>query len=219
MHIGSSTTPKGLNAMTNATITTLKNRRTVYALGKALPQSEAAVEALIKEAVRLSPSSFNSQSSRAVILFGAASEKFWGIVTEVLRAIVPAEAFAGTEAKMQSFAAGAGTVLFYEDQATIKGLQEQFALYADAFPGFSEHSSGMAQISVWNALADAGIGASLQHYNPVIDAAVAKAFDVPASWKLRAQMPFGAIAATAGDKAYIADEGRFLTYGNAIAAE
>ncbi|MFE3836981.1 nitroreductase family protein [Pseudogemmobacter sonorensis] len=205
--------------MTNSAITVLKTRRSQYALGKDLPLSKTATEDLIKTAIRLSPSSFNSQSSRAVILFGAESDRFWSIVTETLRAIVPADGFASTEAKMQSFAAGAGTVLFYEDQDTIKGLQEQFALYADAFPGFSEHSSGMAQLSVWNALATAGIGASLQHYNPVIDAAVAEAFEVPASWKLRAQMPFGSVAAPAGEKTFIADEGRFLTFGTDIAAE
>lgn len=204
--------------MTNATLLTLKKRRTQYALGKALPQSQGAVEALIKEAIRLSPSSFNSQSSRAVILFGEASEKLWQITSDALRAIVPAENFAPTEAKMQAFAAGAGTVLFYEDQATVKGLQENFPLYADNFPIFSEHSAGMAQISVWNALADAGLGASLQHYNPVIDDAVAAAFNVPASWKLRAQMPFGSHEAPFAEKTFIADEGRFLTYGTAKAA-
>lgn len=197
--------------MNNPTLNTLKNRRSIYAIGKTLPLDNASVEALIKEAVRLAPSSFNSQSSRAVILFGEASDKFWGIVEACLREIVPAEAFAPTEAKMKAFAAGAGTVLFYEDQATIKGLQEQFALYAAAFPGFSEHSTGMAQLAVWNALSDAGIGASLQHYNPIIDAAVAEAFNIPAEWKLSAQMPFGSIEAAAGEKTFIADEGRFLT--------
>lgn len=197
--------------MNNPTLNTLKNRRSVYAIGKNLPVDAASVEALIKEAVRLAPSSFNSQSSRAVILLGEASDKFWSIVEASLRAIVPAEAFAPTEAKMKAFAAGAGTVLFYEDQATIKGLQEQFATYAAAFPGFSEHSTGMAQLAVWNALSDAGIGASLQHYNPIIDAAVAEAFNIPAEWKLAAQMPFGSIEAAAGEKSFIADEGRFLT--------
>lgn len=197
--------------MNNPTLNTLKNRRSVYAIGKNLPVDAASVEALIKEAVRLAPSSFNSQSSRAVILLGEASDKFWSIVEASLRAIVPAEAFAPTEAKMKAFAAGAGTVLFYEDQATIKGLQEQFATYAAAFPGFSEHSTGMAQLAVWNALSDAGIGASLQHYNPIIDAAVAEAFNIPAEWKLAAQMPFGSIEGAAGEKSFIADEGRFLT--------
>jgi uncharacterized protein len=199
--------------MTNATIATLKKRRTQYALGKNLPLSNAATEALIKEAIRLAPSAFNSQSSRAVILFGAESDRFWSIVADALRAIVPADAFGATEAKLKSFAAGVGTVLFYEDQAVVKGLQEQFAAYAAAFPGFSEQSGGMAQLAVWTALADAGIGASLQHYNPVIDAAVAAAFNIPASWKLNAQMPFGSNEAGFGDKAFIDDAERFIVRG------
>ena len=45
--------------MTNKTIELLAKRRTQYALGKSLPLSHDAVEALIKQAVRLSPSSFN----------------------------------------------------------------------------------------------------------------------------------------------------------------
>ena len=101
----------------------------------------------------------------------------------------------------------------------VKGLQENFPLYAAAFPGFSEHSAGMAQLAVWTALANADIGASLQHYHPIIDAAVAKEFDVPASWSLKAQMPFGSHEAGFNEKPFIADEGRFLTYGVAVAAE
>lgn len=108
--------------MTNPTIATLQKRRTQYALGRNVSLSNAELEALIKEAIRLTPSSFNSQSSRAVILFGEASEKFWQLTEDALRAIVPADAFAPTEAKMKAFAAGVGTVLFYEDQDTVKGL-------------------------------------------------------------------------------------------------
>jgi len=104
---------------------------------------------LIKEAIRQAPSSFNSQSSRAVLLFGAQSEKFWSLTKEALRAMVPADQFASTEAKMDGFAAGVGTVLFYEDQEVIKSLQQTYPLYADAFPGFSAHSAGMAQYAVW----------------------------------------------------------------------
>jgi hypothetical protein len=187
-------------------------RRTQYALGRNLPISEAEVDALIREAIRLAPSSFNSQSSRAVILFGAASEKLWKVITkETLRPMVPADAFASTDAKMDAFAAGAGTVLFYEDQDTLKDLQQKFPLYADNFPIFSEHSAGMAQYAVWTALAEAGIGASLQHYAPLIDAEVARTWDVPSSWKLRAQMPFGSNEAPFAEKSFIADDVRFKT--------
>ena len=197
--------------MTRQAISLFTQRRTQYALGKNLPLAESEVDALIREAIRLAPSSFNSQSSRAVILFGAAHEQLWNITRETLRPLVPADAFASTDAKMNSFAAGAGTVLFYEDQDTIKDLQQKFALYADNFPVFSEHSAGMAQFAVWTALAEAGIGASLQHYAPLIDAEVARTWDVPASWKLRAQMPFGSNEAPFPEKTFIADEVRFKT--------
>ena len=199
--------------MSNAFIEASRKRRSQYALGKTLPLSQADTTALIEEAVKLAPSAFNSQSSRAVILFGAQSEKFWGATKEILRKIVPAEAFGNTEKKIDSFAAAAGTVLFYEDQDVIKGLQEQFALYADNFPVWSEHSTGIAQFSVWTALANAGIGASLQHYNPLVDEAAAKEWGVPSSWKLRAQMPFGSNEAPFGDKAFIDDAQRFRVFG------
>ena len=198
--------------MTSTAINLFTRRRTQYAIGKKLPISEAQVEALILEAVRQAPSSFNSQSSRVVVLFGAQHEKLWNITREVLRPMVPADAFVKTDAKMDSFAAGAGSVLFFEDEDVIKKLQADFALYADKFPMFSEHSSGMAQYAVWTALADAGIGASLQHYSPVIDDQVAKTWNIPASWKLRAQMPFGSNEAPFGEKTFIADDLRFKVY-------
>ncbi|NLC89798.1 MAG: nitroreductase, partial [Clostridiaceae bacterium] len=37
------------------------------------------------------------------------------------------------------------------------------------------------------------LGASLQHYNPVIDDALGELFDIPEDWVLVAQMPFGHI--------------------------
>ena len=199
--------------MSNAFLDALKQRRTQYSLGRNVAASKDELASLIQEAVKHAPSSFNSQSSRAVILFGAESEKVWQIAIGEVRKVAPAEGFEKTEAKLQSFAAGVGTVLFYEDQDVVRSLQEKFALYADNFPVWSEQSGGMAQLAVWSALANAGVGASLQHYNPLIDAAVAAQWDIPASWKLRAQMPFGSNEAPFGDKAFMDDAERFRVIG------
>ncbi|MDH5857013.1 nitroreductase family protein [Lampropedia aestuarii] len=196
--------------MSNQVIQALTKRRTQYALGKNVSLSHAEIEAIIKEAMRQSPSSFNSQSSRAVILFGDASKQFWDLTREVLRGLVPAESFAPTDAKMTSFAAGVGTVLFFEDQDTVKALNEK---YPYDFGMFSEHSAGMAQLAVWTALAEANIGASLQHYSPIVDEKVQATWNVPASWKLRAQMPFGSNEAGFGEKTFIDDATRFKTFG------
>ena len=199
--------------MTNQALETISKRRTQYSLGRNLPISQDETTSLIKEAIRQSPSSFNSQSSRALILFGQQSVKFWELAKEALRKIVPADSFAQTAQKLDGFAAGAGTVLFFEDQDVVKGLQEQFTLYADNFPIWSEHSTGIAQFAVWTVLANAGIGASLQHYNPVVDTAVQQEWNVPTSWKLRAQLPFGSNEAPIGEKSFIEDAKRFIIAG------
>ncbi|WP_151747810.1 nitroreductase family protein [Acinetobacter lactucae] len=203
------------NLLSNETnfLELIKKRRSIYSIGKNLEHTSAKIEELIKEAVKHSPSAFNSQSSRVVILFNESHQNFWNIVLDVLKTIVPAQALAGTEQKIQSFAAGAGTVLFFEDQNVIKGLQEQFETYADNFPVWSEHSTAIAQFAVWSILAEQGIGASLQHYNPIIDEKINAAFDIPTQWKLRAQLVFGSIEGEAGEKAFIEDESRFKTFG------
>ena len=190
----------------------IKQRRTIYAVGKNVPLTPEQIESVIKEAVNHSPSAFNSQTSRIVTLFGESHLQFWNIVRETLRKIVPEAAFEGTNAKINSFAAGYGTVLFYEDQDVVKSLQEQFALYADNFPVWSEHSSAIAQFAVWTALSEQNIGASLQHYNPIVDAEIAEIFDIPANWKLRAQLVFGSIEAPAGEKTFMAEADRFKTF-------
>jgi predicted oxidoreductase (fatty acid repression mutant protein) len=193
-------------------IQALKKRRSIYALGDNLPQSQEEIKALVKEVVRESPSSFNSQTQRVVFLFGDAHKKLWSITEEALKPLTPAEAFPNTQAKLQSFAAGYGTLLFFEDMDIVKNLQEQFELYADNFPVWSEQASGLTQANVWTALAQENIGANLQHYNPVIDEAVAKEWSIPSQWKLRAQLVFGSIEAPAGEKEYMEDSARFLEF-------
>ena len=190
----------------------IKQRRTIYAVGKSVALTPEQIESVIKEAVNHSPSAFNSQTSRIVTLFGESHLQFWNIVRETLRKIVPEAAFEGTNTKINSFAAGYGTVLFYEDQDVVKSLQEQFALYADNFPVWSEHSSAIAQFAVWTALSEQNIGASLQHYNPIVDAEIAEIFYIPANWKLRAQLVFGSIEAPAGEKTFMAEADRFKTF-------
>lgn len=193
-------------------LNSIKTRRTIYVIGKNVTVDQAKIEETIREAVKQSPSAFNSQTSRVVTLYGESHTNFWNIVRETLRKIVPAEAFEGTNQKIDSFSAGFGTALFYEDQDVVKGLQEQFALYADNFPVWSEHSSAIAQFATWTALSEIGIGASLQHYNPIVDAEVAETYDIPANWKLRAQLVFGSIEAPAGDKPFMDDAARFKTF-------
>jgi len=191
----------------------VKNRRTVYALGKNKVVSKDRIREIAEFAVLNSPSAFNSQSGRVVVLFDAESSRFWNIAREALRKIVPPEAFAKTEEKIASFDAGYGTVLFFEDQSVVEGLMTGFPLYRDNFPVWSLESNGMMQFTVWSALEDEGLGASLQHYNPLVDEDVRKAWQIPETWKLLAEMPFGSVVAAAGEKEYQPVDSRLKVFG------
>ena len=46
------------------------------------------------------------------------------------------------------------------------------------------------------------MGASLQHYNPLVDTAAQQAFNIPKTWKLLAQMPFGTSVGPDGEKTF-----------------
>lgn len=180
----------------------VKERRTYYGLSKEAVVSNERIQEIVNEAVKHVPSAFNSQSARVVVLFGEQSDKLWSITKETLRKIVPAENFASTEERINSFASGSGTVLFFEDQTVIEGLQKQFALYADNFPVWSNQSSGMLQFVIWTALELEGLGASLQHYNPLIDEEVKATWNLPSEWKLLGQMPFGKPTFQPGEKEF-----------------
>ncbi|MBA5813583.1 nitroreductase family protein [Leuconostoc lactis] len=186
-------------------------RRSIYALGRQVTQTPEALYDLVKSAVKQSPTSFNNQSVRAVVLMGDAHQKLWDMTAQRLQQEVPDEAaYQQTLAKINhAFKAGFGTVLFYTDTDVVKMYEEQIPLYAENFYDWSEQGHGMAEYATWLALTEAGLGASLQHYNPLIDEAVAAAFDIPDNWRLRAQMPFGSIEAAASEKDMMSDAERF----------
>ncbi|MDA5134393.1 nitroreductase family protein [Psychrobacter sp. ANT_H3] len=177
-------------------------RRSVYALGNELPVEPQAIVNMAERVLLHTPSAFNSQSSRLVVLFGAEHQQLWDIAEEKLRAAVGDGDFSGSKQKLDGFRAAVGTVLFYEDKNVTQSLQEQFALYADRFPVWAQQTSAMHQYAMWTELRTLNVGANLQHYNPLVDEDAAKAFAIPDSWELVAQMPFGNIVEPAGEKTY-----------------
>ena len=185
-------------------------RRSIYNLGNSLPMDNKVLTRLLEEAVKNAPSAFNSQSARIVLLLGKNHQRLWEITKTELQKIVPAEKFKPTAEKIASFAQAYGTVLYFEDEDTVRELQNSFPAYKDNFPLWSLQSSGMLQYIIWTLFAEHGIGASLQHYSPLIDDAVKKEWQLPESWKLIAQMPFGSIEAPAGEKSFLPIEERVL---------
>ena len=179
----------------------IKSRRTFYQIDNKSTLSEKELLDLIRFAVEYVPSAFNSQTTRVVLLTGEAHQKLWNIVKNTLRKRISAEAFAKTEQKIDgSFSCGYGTILYFEDMSVVHALQEQFPTYKDNFPVWAEQADAMHQFVIWTMLEDDGMGASMQHYNPLVDEAVRKEWGLPQTWLLNAQMPFGNPLQEPGEK-------------------
>jgi len=54
----------------------------------------------------------------------------------------------------------------------------------------------------------------LQHYSPLIDSHVQEKWNIPASWKLDAQLVFGTPAGKPSEKTFIPIQERFKVFGN-----
>ncbi|HZJ79657.1 MAG TPA: nitroreductase family protein [Dysgonamonadaceae bacterium] len=190
----------------------IKDRRTYYQLQNTSPVSDEEIQSIIEHVLYYAPSAFNSQSARMVLLLGDNHTKMWEITKEELKKVSKSEeAFKVTEEKVNtSFASGYGTILFFEDKAVVKGLQSSLPTMSDKFDQWSEHSSAIAQILTWIGLESVGFGASLQHYNPLIDEAVKKEWNLNQDWELVAQMPFGTPAGDPGEKTHVLLEERLV---------
>lgn len=87
-------------------IESLEKRRSYYSIGKELPVSEAQVTALVEKLAELVPDAFNMKSSRVVVALGEKQDMLWNTVYDAFGGKVARE-------KIDSFRAGAGTVLYF----------------------------------------------------------------------------------------------------------
>ncbi len=188
------------------------NRRSIYGIGKRKSIPAERVTEIVRHAIKHVPSPFNSQSARVIVLFEKESDKFWTMVKNALEKIVPAGQFDKTAEKIDSFNSGWGTILFFEDSAVISKLMSDYSLYADNFPVWSNQSNGMLQYAIWTGLESEGLGASLQHYAPLVEGDVQREWKVDSNWKLLAQMPFGSVEVPAGEKTFLPLEERLRIF-------
>lgn len=190
----------------------IENRRTYYGISAKSPLSATQIAGLVKHALKHTPSAFNMQSARIVLLRGKAHQLLWDETFQILKPLVPAAGLEETRQRIASFRAGHGTVLFFDDMPVVETFAKQFALYKDNFPIWAQQANGMLQSNIWMSLEDAGLGASLQHYNPLIDKMVQRNWHVPAAWRLAAQMPFGTPTRSPEKKTFQPLAKRFKSY-------
>src|ERR1700761_1546157 len=77
---------------TNDYLTAVKYRRTVYGLNDKSPVSDERILEIVKEVALTSPSSYNTQPGRIVVLLGAPHKKLWDIVADIATPIIKGHA-------------------------------------------------------------------------------------------------------------------------------
>lgn len=190
----------------------LSRRRSIYALGHTRIVTDFCLEDTLKDCLKNCPTPFNSQSARLVLLLNKNHLDFWNLVLQKVTAAAPIGKKDSVKQKINSFVEAYGTVLFFEDLDILSQLQKDFPLYQKNMHDWTYEANGMLQYMIWQALAENEIGASLQHYNELIEDDVKKMLSLPNNWKILAQMPFGSIEKTPAEKTFLPLENRLMIF-------
>ncbi|QDQ03453.1 nitroreductase family protein [Lysinibacillus fusiformis] len=194
--------------MTSAFYKAIQGRRSIFGLSKASPISDERLQEVIELAVKNAPSAFNSQTGRIVVLLKEQHDTFWQLALINALEQTAVERIAATTARFHGFAAGYGTVLFFENNEVMDSFQEKFPKLKDQFPIWSQQGAGMLQYVIWTVLEHEGYGASLQHYYPELSEELRAAWHIEPHWQLIAQMPFGEPTAEPREKDIVPVEQR-----------
>lgn len=110
------------NPATSTLLELVKSRRTYYGLKAESPISDDAIESIVQDSVLHVPSSFNTQTSRVVLLLKEEHKKVWDIAIGAMEGLVaaghvPKEMFENhTKPKLDAFRAAYGTVCITCDE-------------------------------------------------------------------------------------------------------
>lgn len=96
--------------MADEYLTEIKSRRTHYALEAKSPVSDARITEIAREVAKHTPSSFNCQSTRLVVLLRDEHVRFWEIAKECFQATMQEATYKEYEKKLLQRQAGYGTV-------------------------------------------------------------------------------------------------------------
>ncbi|RKK95903.1 hypothetical protein BFJ63_vAg5808 [Fusarium oxysporum f. sp. narcissi] len=192
----------------------MKSRRTCYSIEAKSPISDARIIEIAQEVVKHTPSSFNCQSTRLVVLLKEEHVKFWDMATECFKATMKSGIFAEYEKKLLQRRAGYGTILLFEDLDVVREYQAKFPRFATHLLQFSEHNNAMQTLNLWTALSLEGLGCNLQHINPIIDQTLIGEWDISPQWSLKGQLVFGKpTGGTLHDKTFLPIEDRLFVHG------
>jgi len=181
----------------------VEDRRSIYALGTNSDLSKAEIEDRIRKVVKQVPSASNSQTSRVVVLFDEANEKFWDHIYDVQKDVLEGDAWDMMSGVMLGAKDAMGTILFFEDLEAVEAMPAP----STRQEVYKQNNAANVQYALWLALREMDLGASLQHFNvgyeQGFDKATKEMFDLPESYEMLAQMPFGSIEQEVDEKEHI----------------
>lgn len=184
----------------------IKNRRSIHALEDVEVIPDEKVIEIVELALDHTPTAFNGQETRAVVLFGEKHRELWNDAEKIAREKVGDGDFSRTESRINGFRNGRGTILFFQDTAITKDFQKRMPQFHNEFDIWAQQNQGMLQYVVWAGLEAVGYAASLQHMEMNLNSE----WNIPESWKLIAQMPFGKQAQELNDKHIVPTEEKLI---------
>jgi predicted oxidoreductase (fatty acid repression mutant protein) len=142
-------------------------------------------------AVRLAPAAYNVPPWRVVIVHER-REAFWAEVERGFRETLEGEQLARYLERLQGFALGVAVALVFADRRVERELREGKGASAEVAASFVQQAMGMVQLSLWLAVTAEGMAASLQHWDHLVGARLARFAGLPeADFALVATMPIG----------------------------
>ncbi|KAJ5654880.1 hypothetical protein N7490_001883 [Penicillium lividum] len=173
------------NSATSTLLELVKARCSYYGFKAESPIPDYAIERIVQDSVLHVPSSFNTQTSRVVLLLKEEHMKVWDITINLMEGLVavghiPKDMYEShTKPKLEAFRAAYGTVLFFVDYESLAPIMEKFATYADKFDPFALESNAMSQYLVWLALESEGKDGSKEPRGLILNPRVTRALLFP----------------------------------------
>lgn len=91
-------------------MTAVANRRTYYALSPTSPIPDSKIEQIVTDTIKHTPSAFNSQTTRIVLVVKEEHKKLWDMIMSVYEEMLPKEKYEHAKGRMEGFRKGYGTV-------------------------------------------------------------------------------------------------------------
>jgi len=128
------------SAMASQHLKNIASRRSIYALSKESTVSDTRLQEILTETLKHTPSSFNNQAPRAVLLLGVHHDTLWEIARDTVQTKLPQQAYDSLKPKLEGYGKGYGTIMFFIDEETMEPFKDSHPEMP--FDQWSEHSQG-----------------------------------------------------------------------------